>query len=93
MVQVDALVSSAWQAGRLLDEAKALRTSADQKAVLCNKVTELSPAAAECATAKQLLQGELAQAISDLAVVQDEMQVCKADLGRVQRQVRCITAA
>eukprot|EP00892_Ulva_mutabilis_P007322 jgi/Ulvmu1/4962/UM207_0006.1 len=86
--QVEALMTAARQAAQLLDEAKMLRSSADEGAVLRGKVTELSAAAAESANAKQLLQSELAQAISDLAAAQDEVQVCKGTLVRVQKQAK-----
>lgn len=86
-VQVEALCASAHEAAKLLKEAEALRSSADEGIVLRGKVTELSAVEAESATTKRLLQGELAQAISDLAVARDELQVCKADLSRVQTQV------
>lgn len=87
-LQVEALCTAAQQATKLLREAKLLRTSADEGVALRGQVTELLAAASESAAAAQLLQGEHAQAISDLAAAHDELQVCKAEVVRVQKQVR-----
>lgn len=88
MIQVEALCTASHEASKLVEEVKFLRNSANERSILLGQVNELSAAVNESAASKMLLQGELAQAIGDLAGARDELQVCKSDLGRAQKQVR-----
>jgi chromosome segregation ATPase len=96
MLQLDSVLTTAQNAAKLEEEAKQLRESADMGKSLRTEMATLTSRAAEDAAATKHLQQELTQAINDLAASQDELQVCKAELQRVQKQVRyagCTVAA
>lgn len=77
----------AQSAAKLLEEMKVLRESASEGKQLRSEMLTLSCRAAEDAAASKRLQQELAQAISDLTASQDQLQVYRAELQRVQKQV------
>lgn len=86
-MQLETLLSSAQSAAKLQEEAKQLREMSDEGKYLRSEMASLTNRAVEDAAASKRLQQELAQAISDLAASQDELQVCKGELQRIQKQV------
>ena len=81
------MLATAQSASKLLDELKVLRGAAKEGEQLRSEMQTLSSRATEDAAASKRLQQELAQAINDLTVSQDQQQVYRTELQRVQKQV------
>lgn len=86
-VQLESMLSMAQSASKLLEEVKVLRDSVSEGKQLRSEMHTLSSRAAEDAAATRRLQQELAQSISDLTAAQDQLQVYRTELQRVQQQV------
>lgn len=85
-------MAKAQTAARLTEEMKTLQDSAQEGVQLRSEVSSLNSRAAEDAAATKRLQQELAQTISDLTAAQDQLQVYRLELQRVQAQV-CYTSS
>jgi regulator of replication initiation timing len=85
-LQMEGVLSMAQSATKLMDENKVLRDTVSEGKQLRSEMQSLTTRAAEDAAASKRLQQELAQAISDLTVSQDQLQVCRAELQHVQQQ-------